>query len=94
MKTLFTMNIFNTLIAELESSIDSLENELNWEAERFQKAKAELFERFKNITDNDLKNDEMIALLKSDKTSQIMGLINTLSNALRITKNTLKEIIE
>jgi hypothetical protein len=94
MKTLFTMNIFNSLIAELESSIDSLENELNWESERFQKAKAELFERFKNITDNDLKNDEMIALLKSDKTSQIMGLINTLSNALRITKNTLKEIIE
>jgi hypothetical protein len=94
MKTLFTMNIFNTLIAELESSIDSLENELQWENERYEKAKKELFEKHKNITDDDLKNDEFMTLLRTDKSSHLMGLINTLSNALRITKKTLKEIIE
>lgn len=94
MRTRFTINIFNTLIAELESSIDSLENELQWETERMEKAKAELFERLKNITDEDYKNDEMIHLIRTDKTSNIMGLINTLSNTLRITKNTFKEIIE
>lgn len=94
MKTLFTINIFRTLIAELESSIDSLENELQWETERYEKAKAELFEKHKNITDNDLKNDEFMALIRTDKSSHILGLINTLSNTLRITKNTFKEIIE
>ena len=94
MKTKFTINIFNTLIAELESSIDSLENELQWENERMEKAKKELYAKFKNISDDDLKNDEFMFLIRSDKSSNLMGLINTLSNTLRITKNTFKEIIQ
>jgi predicted transcriptional regulator len=94
MKTKFTINIFNTLIAELESSIDSLENELQWENERMEKAKKELYGKFKNISDDDMKNDEFMALIRTDKTSNLMGLINTLSNTLRITKNTFKEIIQ